>query len=206
MRLSLRLYHVFCLSVGGLLVLSALAMAQESIQARIGLQNKSGDRILRAKAFDRAQVGDLLRVYVVPEEAAYVYVMHTDGQTVSLLNTEQRSKIAKGDTVVLPGRDKFYLIKPGSTVERFTIICSSTEISDLTDLFASGEIASSKWSVLEKDLLEKAQPDLTTPIDKPIAMAGNTRGVDQDDAFVAQLQNFSSKSLLVKQYELKVAQ
>jgi hypothetical protein len=85
-------------------------MAQESIQARIGLQIKSGDRILRAKAFDRAQVGDLLRVYVVPEEAAYVYVMHTDGNTVRLLNTEPRSKIAKGDTVVLPGQDKFYLI------------------------------------------------------------------------------------------------
>jgi hypothetical protein len=73
-------------------------------------------------------------------------------------------------------------------------------------LLASGEIAYHKWSVLEKDLLEKAQPDLTTPIDKPIAMAGNTRGVDQDDAFFPQLQNFSGKSLLVKQYELKVAQ
>jgi hypothetical protein len=206
MRLFLRLYHVLCLSVGGLLVLSALVMAQESIQARLGIQIKSGDRIMRAKAYDRAQVGDLLRVYVVPEAAAFVYVMHTDGNTVSLLNPEQRGKIAKGDTVVLPGRDKFYLIKPGSTVERFTIICSPTEIANLTTLLASGEIAYSKWSVIEKDLLGKAPPDLTTLIDKPIPMAGNTRGVEQEDTFFAQLQNFSSKSLLVRQYELKVAQ
>jgi hypothetical protein len=37
-------------------------------------------------------------------------------------------------------------------------------------------------------------------------MAGNTRGVEQEDTFFAQLQNFSSKSLLVRQYEFKVAQ
>src|SRR5918912_1152663 len=60
--------------------LTSPAVAQDRVRAKVGIQVRSGDRTAPARATEMVKTGDSLRVYVVPENDAYVYVVHNDGQ------------------------------------------------------------------------------------------------------------------------------
>jgi hypothetical protein len=64
------------------------ALAQDRVRAKVGIQVRSNERTVPAKATETVKTGDSLRVYVVPEDDAYVYVVHNDGKTSSLLNAQ----------------------------------------------------------------------------------------------------------------------
>src|SRR5690242_7352907 len=52
------------------------AVAQDRVRAKVGIQVRSGDRTAPAKTTETVRAGDFLRVYVVPEHDAYIYVVH----------------------------------------------------------------------------------------------------------------------------------
>src|SRR5207253_10920145 len=66
--------------------LTSPAVAQDRVRAKVGTQVRSGERTAPAKTTETVKTGDSLRVYVVPENDAYVYVVHNDGKTLTLLN------------------------------------------------------------------------------------------------------------------------
>jgi hypothetical protein len=206
MKKSIRPLVLVCLT--GLFLWGALGsvLAQEytKVRAKIGIQIKSGDQVNQAKARDRLMPRDLIRIYVHPEMSSYVYVVHTDRKSVRLLNmTEQR---IQSSTLVLPSSQDSYQVDGQNLVEIFTIICSPTEIKELTTIANTG-ISIEKWADLEKDLIEKSKIILTQQEEPPFAIAGNVRGVSgpgSGDPFVKQLQISSGKNLLVKKYEFQV--
>ena len=55
------------------------AVAQDRVRAKVGIQVRSGERMAPARTTETVKTGDSLRVYVVPEDDAYVYVVHNDG-------------------------------------------------------------------------------------------------------------------------------
>ena len=174
------------------------------MRAKIGILVKSGDQIIRAKSRDRLKAGDLVRIYVHPEVSSYVYVVHRDQKTVTLLNmVEQR---IQSSTLVLPSVQEYYQVDGQSPVETFTVICSPKEVKEISSL-ASSQMTHDRWVSLEKDLLKKGEIDLAQKSEKPFAIAGNVRGAGDaagGDAFVRELQIFSGKSILVRQYEFSV--
>jgi len=196
------------LLMGSLLVAGGAwpADAQEKkVRARIGIQVRSGDRVMRAKSRDRLMAGDLLRIYVHPEKSSHVYVVHTDHKTATLLNMVQQK--VQSSTLVMPSVQEFYQVDGASPVETFTIICSPKELNDVMDMLSSGEAPLTLWSELEKGLIETGRIELSQRSERPFAIAGNVRGIGESagpDPFMGRLQIFSGKSILVKKYEFRV--
>jgi len=178
----------------------------DRVRAKIGIQVVSGDRVTRAKSRDRLKAGDLLRIYVHPERGCYVYVIHSDRRTATLLNTvEQR---LQGTTLVMPSLHQYYQVDGKSARESFTIICSPRELPGLAGMLEEGQAPHDRWAALREDLASKSRIDLSQKSEKPFAIAGNVRGAggggEGGDPFSGKLQIFSGRDLLVKQYEFRV--
>lgn len=187
----------------------ATADSETVVRAKIGIQVLSGDRVERAKSRDRLKAGDMLRIYVHPERGCYVYVVHSDQRTATLLNTvEQR---VQGSTLVMPSLHQYYQVDGKSPVESFTIMCSPKELKEVSDMMEEGEAPHARWVSLSEDLSSKSRIDLAQESERPFAIAGNVRGATGQpqaagDPFSERLQIFSGRSLLVKQYEFRVLQ
>ena len=199
---------VFTLSLGLSLIATSNYSSkaeEERVRAKIGIQIKSGDLILRAKSIDRLKKGDLLRIYIHPEKTSHVYVVHTDLKKVTLLNMIQQK--VQSSTMVMPSLQEYYRVDGESSKETITIIISPDELSELLSALEDGNIAYAKWIELEKKLIDKGKIDLSQKTEKPFSIAGNVRGVMGNhslDPFVSKLQVFSGKSILVKKYEFRV--
>jgi len=186
--------------------LVAPAMAQDRVRAKVGvgIQIRPGEPIAPAKTTEMVKTGDFLRVYVVPEDDAYIYVVHNDGKTLTLLNAPNAAtKASKGAPVTLPAPEKFYQIDGGSDKESITVICSPTEIREVAKLFNTPNVAQKNWLSLEKELVDKSKIELTQQADKPFQIAGNVRSMNADP-FLETLPISSGKSLVVKKYDFQV--
>jgi hypothetical protein len=205
MRLLMKMLGVVFASAALIAAGALPGLAQEKIvRAKIGILVKSGDQILRAKSKDRLQAGDLVRIYVHPEVSSYVYVVHSDLKTVTLLNmVEQR---IQSSTLVLPSVQEFYQVDGKSPVETFTVICSPEEVKAVSALVGA-QMTTDRWDSLQKELAKKGELELAQKSERPFAIAGNVRGAGDaagGDSFVKELQIFSGKSILVRQYEFSV--
>lgn len=178
---------------------------ERTVRAKIGILVKSGDQTVRAKSRDRVQAGDLLRIYVHPEVSSYVYVVHTDQQEVTLLNMVEQK--IQSSTMVLPSLQEFYQVDGKSPVETFTVICSTEEVKEVSSLIKD-QLSYDQWASLAKELNRRGEIDLSQKTERPFAIAGNVRGAGDgagaNDPFVKELQIFSGKKILVKQYEFSV--
>ena len=184
--------------------LTSPAVAQDRVRAKVGIQVRSGEHTAPAKTTEMVKTGDFLRVYVVPENDAYVYVVHNDGKNLTLLNAQNATtKAAKGLPVMLPAPEKFYQVDGGSDKESITVICSPTEIREVASLLNSPNVPQRNWLSLEKELQDKSKIDLAQPTDKPFQIAGNVRSMG-NDPFVNTLAIYSGKSLVVKKYDFQV--
>jgi hypothetical protein len=158
-----------------------------------------------AKGTEKLKTGDFLRVYVVPEDDAYVYVVHNDGKNLTLLNAQNvTTKVTGGMPVTLPAPEKFYQIDGGSDRESITVICSPTEIREVASLMSAPNMSQKNWLSLEKTLLDKSKIDLAQPTDKPFQIAGNVRSMSSNDPFLNALVIYSGKSLVAKKYDFQV--
>ena len=174
------------------------AMAQDRVRAKvgIGIQVRSGEPIAPAKTTEMVKTGDFLRVYVVPEDDAYIYVVHNDGKTPTCsMHRTLRPRTSKGSPVTLPAPDKFYQIDGGSDQESITVICSPTEIREVAKLFNTPNVPQKNWLSLEKELLDKSKIDLPNQADKPFQIAGNVRSMSANDPFLNTLVNFFGQIL-----------
>jgi hypothetical protein len=196
---------LLCISLAFSASVAVPAFGEENvIRAKLGVSIKSGDQQLRAKAKDRLKAGDLLRLYIYPEEQSYIYVIHTDQKSATLLKTVEKG--AQAGFLALPSPREFYEVDGKSPVETFTIICSPEELKEIPALF-NPEASSEKWAELEKDLLKKGEIDLGEKPEKPFAIAGNVRGLPEggvSDQTIAELPVYSGNGILVKQYEFSV--
>jgi len=193
-----------CLSLWLCLQLTTPVAAQERVRAKVGIQVLSSERSALAKATEAVKAGDSFRVYVIPEDNAYVYVVRNDGKTLTLLNAQDaQTQVRKGTLVILPAPEKSYPINGTSVTESITVICSPTEIREVTTLFHTTNVPQKNWLSLEQELMGKSKIDLTQKADKPFQIVGNVRGM-YDKAFVDTLQIFSGKAYVVKKYDLQV--
>jgi len=206
MKISLKI--VFVLSISAILItdsMNSICAKEDKVRAKIGIQIRSDNSIKRAKSNDRLKAGDLIRIYVHPEKASHVYVVHTDLKKATLLNMVQQK--IQGYTLVMPSLQEFYQVDGVSPKETFTIIVSPDNLPEALNVLGTGNASYSKWAEVEKVLLEKSKIDLSQDTKKPFSISGNVRGLagtGDVDPFVDKLQIFSGKSILVKRYEFRV--
>ncbi len=204
------IFSVFCLSAVLVMTFTSLAPAQHRVRAKIGIRIQSGDTIVRAKTKERITTRDLLRLYIIPEEDSYVYIVHTDKKSVNLLNEKGKTQFKQGTIIIIPSDYSFDLRFDGANLrETLTIICSPTRLGDVeTLLFKSVDVPYTKWVGLEKEMINKSKIPLGGKSEKPFPIAGSVRGIEgygtPNDPFLKDLRIYSGKSLLVKKYEFTV--
>ena len=138
-----------------LLICSNTAFCDDiGIRAKIGIQISSSGKNKLAKSRDRLKPGDLLRIYVHPEKASYIYVVYSDKKDISLLSMTEQKILSS--SFVLPSVNEYYEIDGKSNFERFTIICSPKAINEITQFFKS-KPSLKKWKSLEQTLEEKSK-------------------------------------------------
>ena len=177
---------------------------ESRVRAKIGIQIKSRKKITRARSRERLRAGDLIRLYVHSEKGCYIYIIHTDGKSVNLLNiTEQK---IQSSTLILPFAQAFYEIDGKSPMEKFTIICAPEKLSELSGMERQ-TISYANWSIMEAELAQKSNLLISDEEHQPFAIAGNVRGgggSSNADPFIRELQIFSGNGLLIKTYEFKI--
>ncbi len=172
--------------------------------ARIGIIIDSGAQSIHARGLEKIKPGDRFRIYVQPEEACHIYVVHTDHKTVTLLTTfEARDP---GELLALPGASEWYEVDGKSSIEAFTIICSPVKRNDISALFES-QVSYERWAPMEVELLKQGKNDLSQKPGKPFPITGNVREFpigSKDGPLVHGLPTYSGTALLVKRYEFNV--
>lgn len=199
-----RIIGSFCLCAVFIAGGAAPADSQDDlVRAKIGIMIQSKSKVIRAKKKERIRTGDRIRIYALPEKPSYVYVIHSDMKTATLLNAENQR--IENTVLTLPSPQNYYEIDGQSAKEIITIICSPDKPSTLAELFKSGQTPHPGWASEEKNLMEKSRIDLTQKAEKPFAIAGNVRGgAVAADPFVEKLQTISGKSLVARRYEFQV--
>jgi hypothetical protein len=183
---------------------AAPVAAQERVRAKVGIQLHSGEHTAAAKSTENVKQGDALRIYIVPENDAYIYIVHNDGSAITLLNAQNAStKIAKGTQIVLPSPEKFYQIDGTSSQEAITVLCSPTELRDVMKLASAPKASPQHWLTLEQTLTDKSKIQLGQQADKPFQIAGNVRSIGTE-TFADTLPISSGNTLVVKKYVFQV--
>src|SRR6056297_2068117 len=63
----------------------------ELVRAGIGIEIRSDNQIKSAKSSDNLKKDDLLRVHILPVQTCYVYIIHSDQKTATLVNPENNN-------------------------------------------------------------------------------------------------------------------
>lgn len=147
------------------------ACAQDLVRAKVGIQIQREDRVVSAKSRDRMRTSDRFRIYVIPEQDAYIYIVYTDYQTVTLLKATNSPSLSP---VVLPSNRNVYQVDGASKKELITIICSPYEMKEVLAFFDT-DVSYHQWRQLENQFMQKSKVDLSQAIQKPFAIAGNVR-------------------------------
>jgi hypothetical protein len=202
-RPILRILSILSLVFLVILGTAAVSVTQPKVSARIGIQIQANGRMTPAKGQNEVKVGDGLRLYVVPAEDAYIYVIRTDQKVARLLTPEPDKTPAK-TAMILPNQGQFYNIDGSSDVESFTILCSPTELKEVQELRGSPTFPYQKWAAVEQVLIENSRIDLTENVDKPFSIAGVVRHLTSDQKFLQNLPMMSGNTLVVKTYDFTV--
>ena len=205
MYVNLRLQRLSILGLACLVIpnIAGIGITQPRVSAQIGIQIQSNGGTTRARAKHRVKVGDGLRVYVVPAEDAYIYVIRTDKKTARALSP-QPDKIPAKTAIILPNQGQFYNIDGASNTESFTIICSPMELKEVQELIGSPPVPYLKWAAVEQKLIEQSRIELTEDVTKPFSIAGVVRHLSNDEEFLNQLPMTSGNTLVVKTYDFTV--
>lgn len=158
MRYYSRTYILLFLSVLLMTGLHSRAYAQEAeqmVSAKIGIKIYSHEGDRWARSTERINVGNKIRIFVVPKEDSFVYIVHTDKKTVSPLINEKR--VDRRTSIVLPFNNDLYQIDGTSEREFITIICSPDRLVDVWALLKSATISYAAWADVEKKLIERSQ-------------------------------------------------
>lgn len=178
--------------------------ADDKVQAKIGIMHKSGNKVTKLKSNDRAKAGDEVRIFIQPMETAYVYVIYSDGNEAMLLNyPKDLRKVNKDHMLILPSETEFYAFDDQSPDAYFSIMCSETKIEKLEDLYKnSSTTPHNNWTVVAEELETEVKSDLASDTEKPLTMAGNVRGLNDD--FSKKLPVFTDDQLILRKYSLEI--
>ncbi len=179
----------------------APVFSQNTIKAKVAILHKSGDDFAVLRSNDRLRVGEMIRIFVQPENSCYVYIIHSDNKESTLLYDKKIS--AKHDTLILPSTSEYYVFDNKSPTAKITIFCSLKKIEDINRLF-EGENVSDKneWSSLEEKLFKKYKKNLGDQSEKPFPMAGNVSAVN--DEFLSRQLVLSGKGMIIRRYEIEI--
>ncbi|MGA9294264.1 MAG: hypothetical protein WBV81_16845 [Ignavibacteriaceae bacterium] len=174
---------------------------QDIIKAKIAILHKSGDDFTVLRSNDRLRAGEMIRIFVQPENDCYVYIIHSDNSESTLLYDKKVS--SKKDTLILPSTSEFYVFDDKSPTAKVDIFCSVKKIDDINKLFKDSDVVRlSSWSLIEEKLFKEYKKNFTDKSEKPFPMAGNVSAVN--DEFLNRQLVLSGKGAIIRRYDLEI--
>ena len=174
---------------------------QDIIKAKIAILHKSGDDFTVLRSNDRLRAGEMIRIFVQPEDDCYVYIIHSDNSESTLLFDKKIN--SKKDTLILPSTSEYYVFDDKSPTAKVDVFCSVKKIDDISKLFKDGDVVKlSGWNVLEENLLKKYKKNFTDKSEKPFPMAGNVSAIN--DEFLNRQLVLSGKGAIIRRYDLEI--
>jgi hypothetical protein len=174
---------------------------QDIIKAKVAILHRAGDEFTALRSSDRLKAGEMIRIFVQPENPCYVYIIHSDNNESTLLFNQRIN--SKSDTLILPSTSEFYVFDNKSPTAEITIFCSIKKINDITKLFTGDSVAPLQdWNSLEESLVKKYKKNFSDQSEKPFSIAGNVGGIN-DDFLNGQL-TLSGRGTLIRKYELQI--
>ncbi|MGB8320487.1 MAG: hypothetical protein WCE54_20305 [Ignavibacteriaceae bacterium] len=174
---------------------------QDIIKAKIAILHKSGDDFTVLRSNDRLRAGEMIRIFVQPENDCYVYIIHSDNSESTLLYDKKVS--SKKDTLILPSTSEFYVFDDKSPTAKVDIFCSVKKIDDINKLFKDSDMVRlSSWSLIEEKLFKEYKKNFTDKSEKPFPMAGNVSAVN--DEFLNRQLVLSGKGAIIRRYDLEI--
>ncbi len=184
-----------------IIFLQISTLSQDLIKAKIAILHKSADDFAVLRSNDRLRVGEMIRIFVQPDDDCYVYIIHSDNNESTLLCDKKIS--SKQDTLILPSNSEYYVFDDKSTTAKVIIFCSLNKIDDINKLFKEGDVVSlTSWSSLEEKLLKKYKKNFTDKSEKPFPMAGNVSAIN--DEFLNRQLVLSGKEAIIRKYEIEI--
>jgi hypothetical protein len=159
--------------------------------------------------------GDLFKIIIQPARSSFVYLFLHDAQgDLDLLFPEKfegfdTATYANMQASIPPGENWFTLDNAKGT-ERFYLFASATRLSGLEKLTlayqkadqSKGNVDEARQAVLdEMGKLRKAHSLLTTAAEKPVTIAGGTRGINAAAAKLAT--RIEAKDFYTKTFRLE---
>lgn len=176
-------------------------LSQDIIKAKIAILHKSGDDFTVLRSNDRLRAGEMIRIFVQPENECFVYIIHSDYSESTLLYAQKVS--SKKDTLILPSTSEYYVFDDKSPTAKVDIFCSIKKIDDIDNLFKNEGVAKlSSWSLLEEKLLKKYKRNFTDKSEKPFPLAGNVSAIN--DEFLNRQLVLSGKGAIIRRYDLEI--
>lgn len=178
--------------------------ASPYMQAKIGIQIRSHASVRMAKSRDRLLTGDLLRLFVHPAKASFIYIIHSDKKNVTLLAQKEQEEASY--PLILPSTNQYYEVTGTSTFEAITMIISPNPLDSILTLFGS-KPTPEEWLAFEKKIIEKSKLELDEESKSGFVIAGNIRGeenIESHETVVKKLRILSGKGIIVKKYEFSI--
>jgi len=157
--------------------------------------------------------GDKLQIYLRPESEVYLYLfLYDTHKDLYLLFPESpdyytSTKLEEGD-IYIPGKFDWFEWDDSRGTERIYLLASSerlTDIEEKTKRYMNSNQDAKLKSQLYDAIVEmlKEKSNLTTPTEKPVAIAGTirTRGSGTDmagNAILVEAESFYSKTLRLR--------
>ena len=174
---------------------------KDSIKVKIAILHKAGDAYTSLRSKDRLKAGEMIRIFILPLNNCYVYVVHSDNKESVLLYGD-KAKAVK-DTLMLPSPSEYYIFDDQSPTAKITILCSLDKIKDIENLFDKKESSNvGDWNKVEMKLIKDSKKELNELSDKPFPIAGNVSAVNED--FIEKILTFEGNKLLIRKYELEI--
>jgi hypothetical protein len=175
--------------------------SKDTVKVKIAILHKAGDEITSLRSKDRLKAGEMIRIFILPLNNCYVYVVHSDNKESVLLYGDKVKGIK--DTLILPSLSEYYIFDDQSPTAKITILCSLDKITDIEKLFDNKESSSlTGWNKVEVKLIKESKKELSEVSDKPFPIAGNVSAVNED--FIEQILTFEGNKLLIRKYELEI--
>jgi hypothetical protein len=144
-----------------------------------------------------ASSGDLFKIYIEPADNAFVYLFLHDAEgNLQLLFPDSFKDFDKsdyrGNQFFIPAEQSWFTLDTSKGTERFYLIASTKRLSSLETLADDYQKApkdrksSQKQAILDEvSRLQKEHSKLRIAAEKPVPIAGGTRGAGQSVAKLA---------------------
>jgi len=146
----------------------------------------------------RLQSGDRFKIFLQPQSECYIYLLLHDSQKNLFLLFPEDFELFEGNTRLvrtyeLPGANSWFYLDDNSGTELFYLVVSNRRLDQLERKvggFLTGsstsrrdrQAGSGKYAVLDEvKRLIKENSYLSDAAEKPVAVAGNFRGIREED-------------------------